>query len=166
MIVATIRIIEPNSNCDHLYRDPNNVRTLEAFEQSVEWASQGNFKDEDIEEAKLSIFSSVCLFCFVWYCFSRGMVTKYTSFVKLSSLYYWTQYTMFREFIIFLWLLFYTRLTVQCHRAIEVWHSSRTDWLMSYVKRTAIDYSVLVEMNLSMLLKGEKINTIEPCCHE
>jgi len=41
------------------YRDPNSVRTLEAFDHAVEWASQGKFKDEDIEEAKLSVFSSI-----------------------------------------------------------------------------------------------------------
>lgn len=41
------------------YRDPNTVRTLEAFDQAVEWASNGNFKNEDIEEAKLSVFSSI-----------------------------------------------------------------------------------------------------------
>jgi len=42
-------------------RDPNSIRTLEAFDKAVEWASQGQFKDDDIEEAKLSIFSSVRL---------------------------------------------------------------------------------------------------------
>ena len=51
------------------FRDPNNIRTLEAFDQAVEWASQGKFKDEDIEEAKLSVFSSVQLSIFLQICY-------------------------------------------------------------------------------------------------
>ena len=47
----------------HIYhfcsRDPNTSRTLDAFTQSVDWATQGQFKDDDINEAKLSVFSAV-----------------------------------------------------------------------------------------------------------
>ncbi|XP_061879083.1 presequence protease, mitochondrial isoform X1 [Entelurus aequoreus] len=41
------------------YRDPNSVQTLSAFRRGVEWAKSGQFSQQDIDEAKLSIFSSV-----------------------------------------------------------------------------------------------------------
>ncbi|XP_072181122.1 presequence protease, mitochondrial-like [Diadema setosum] len=41
------------------YRDPNTVETLAAFESSVQWAMDGNFTQQDIDEAKLSVFSVV-----------------------------------------------------------------------------------------------------------
>lgn len=41
------------------YRDPNTTATLNAFDESVIWAGDGKFTDEDIEEAKLSVFAAV-----------------------------------------------------------------------------------------------------------
>jgi len=41
------------------YRDPNFEGTLSAFENSVQWALDGKFSDQDIEEAKLSVFAEV-----------------------------------------------------------------------------------------------------------
>nr|XP_033787421.1 presequence protease, mitochondrial [Geotrypetes seraphini] len=41
------------------YRDPNSLVTLSSFEQAIEWAKAGKFTQEDIDEAKLSVFSSV-----------------------------------------------------------------------------------------------------------
>ncbi|XP_047446462.1 presequence protease, mitochondrial [Mugil cephalus] len=41
------------------YRDPNSVQTLSAFRKGVDWAKSGQFTQQDIDEAKLSIFSSV-----------------------------------------------------------------------------------------------------------
>ncbi|KAL9969305.1 hypothetical protein ACROYT_G021504 [Oculina patagonica] len=41
------------------YRDPNFEGTLSAFENSVQWALDGKFTDQDIEEAKLSVFAEV-----------------------------------------------------------------------------------------------------------
>ncbi|XP_029444406.1 presequence protease, mitochondrial [Rhinatrema bivittatum] len=41
------------------YRDPNSLATLSSFEQSIEWAKSGEFTQEDIDEAKLSMFSAV-----------------------------------------------------------------------------------------------------------
>ncbi|XP_071792109.1 presequence protease, mitochondrial-like [Asterias amurensis] len=41
------------------YRDPNSLQTLEAFDRSVEWAIEGPFSQQDIDEAKLSVFSAV-----------------------------------------------------------------------------------------------------------
>jgi len=41
------------------YRDPNTKSTLDAFDASVEWATQGNIKDSDVDEAKLSIFQKI-----------------------------------------------------------------------------------------------------------
>ncbi|KAM9844455.1 presequence protease, mitochondrial [Aulostomus maculatus] len=41
------------------YRDPNSVQTLSAFRKGVDWARSGQFTQQDIDEAKLSIFSAV-----------------------------------------------------------------------------------------------------------
>ncbi|XP_034038271.1 presequence protease, mitochondrial isoform X3 [Thalassophryne amazonica] len=41
------------------YRDPNSVQTLSAFRKGVNWARTGQFTEEDIDEAKLSVFSAV-----------------------------------------------------------------------------------------------------------
>ncbi|KAK2188953.1 hypothetical protein NP493_119g07062 [Ridgeia piscesae] len=41
------------------YRDPNSMKTLEAFDGAVDWAVNGSFTQADIDEAKLSIFSQV-----------------------------------------------------------------------------------------------------------
>lgn len=40
------------------YRDPNTVKTLEAFDAGVAWASGGSFTDNDVVESKLSVFQS------------------------------------------------------------------------------------------------------------
>ncbi|TTH23518.1 Presequence protease, mitochondrial [Bagarius yarrelli] len=41
------------------YRDPNCSQTLDAFRNCVLWAQDGRFTQQDVDEAKLSIFSSV-----------------------------------------------------------------------------------------------------------
>ncbi|XP_056149535.1 presequence protease, mitochondrial isoform X2 [Lampris incognitus] len=41
------------------YRDPNSVQTLSAFRKGVDWARTGQFSQQDIDEAKLSVFSAV-----------------------------------------------------------------------------------------------------------
>ena len=41
------------------YRDPNLQKTLETFSQSVAWAVGGSFTEQDIDEAKLSVFQRV-----------------------------------------------------------------------------------------------------------
>ncbi|KAM9790925.1 presequence protease, mitochondrial [Syngnathus typhle] len=41
------------------YRDPNSVQTLSAFGKGVDWAKSSRFTQQDIDEAKLSIFSAV-----------------------------------------------------------------------------------------------------------
>ncbi|KAJ8336397.1 hypothetical protein SKAU_G00376170 [Synaphobranchus kaupii] len=41
------------------YRDPNSVQTLSAFRSGAEWAKAGTFSQQDIDEAKLSVFSAV-----------------------------------------------------------------------------------------------------------
>lgn len=41
------------------YRDPNSMQTLSAFRKGVEWARDGQFTQQDIDEAKLSVFSAV-----------------------------------------------------------------------------------------------------------
>lgn len=40
-------------------RDPNAAQTLSAFEESVDWVKTGTFTQQDIDEAKLSVFSAV-----------------------------------------------------------------------------------------------------------
>uniref|UniRef100_A0A4W5LZS5 Pitrilysin metalloproteinase 1 n=1 Tax=Hucho hucho TaxID=62062 RepID=A0A4W5LZS5_9TELE len=41
------------------YRDPNTMQTLSAFRKGVDWARSGQFTQQDIDEAKLSVFSAV-----------------------------------------------------------------------------------------------------------
>nr|XP_023660537.1 presequence protease, mitochondrial-like [Paramormyrops kingsleyae] len=41
------------------YRDPRSVQTLSVFRGGVDWAKAGHFTQQDIDEAKLSVFSSV-----------------------------------------------------------------------------------------------------------
>uniref|UniRef100_A0A665XG66 Presequence protease, mitochondrial n=1 Tax=Echeneis naucrates TaxID=173247 RepID=A0A665XG66_ECHNA len=41
------------------YRDPNTAQTLSAFRKGVDWAKSGQFTQQDIDEAKLSVFSAV-----------------------------------------------------------------------------------------------------------
>ncbi|KAM6920229.1 presequence protease, mitochondrial [Lycodopsis pacificus] len=41
------------------YSDPNSVQTLSAFRKGVDWAKSGQFTQQDIDEAKLSVFSAV-----------------------------------------------------------------------------------------------------------
>uniref|UniRef100_A0AAQ5XQH9 Presequence protease, mitochondrial n=1 Tax=Amphiprion ocellaris TaxID=80972 RepID=A0AAQ5XQH9_AMPOC len=41
------------------YRDPNSLQTLSAFHKGVDWAKSGRFTQQDIDEAKLSVFSAV-----------------------------------------------------------------------------------------------------------
>lgn len=41
------------------YRDPNSMQTLSAFHKGVDWAKSGQFSQQDIDEAKLSVFSAV-----------------------------------------------------------------------------------------------------------
>ena len=40
-------------------RDPNSVETLDVFNRSVQWAMDGSFTEQDVDEAKLSVFSQV-----------------------------------------------------------------------------------------------------------
>ena len=41
------------------YSDPNTIETLKAFEDCIKWAANGSFSDDDIDEAKLGVFSQV-----------------------------------------------------------------------------------------------------------
>ncbi|XP_045906812.1 presequence protease, mitochondrial isoform X2 [Micropterus dolomieu] len=41
------------------YRDPNSMQTLSAFRKGMDWAKSGQFTQQDIDEAKLSVFSAV-----------------------------------------------------------------------------------------------------------
>ncbi|XP_068091898.1 presequence protease, mitochondrial isoform X2 [Hyperolius riggenbachi] len=41
------------------YRDPNCLSTLSSFDKAIEWAKAGKFSQQDIDEAKLSVFSAV-----------------------------------------------------------------------------------------------------------
>ena len=46
------------STCS-VYSDPNTVETLNSFQECIEWAVSGSFSDDDIDEAKLGVFSQV-----------------------------------------------------------------------------------------------------------
>ena len=56
-----------NFNCVWLtaiecfFRDPNSVETFKSFENCIDWAINGNFSDQDVDEAKLGIFSQVSI---------------------------------------------------------------------------------------------------------
>ncbi|ELU02149.1 hypothetical protein CAPTEDRAFT_179632 [Capitella teleta] len=41
------------------YRDPNSMKTFDVFNRAVDWACEGSFQQQDIDEAKLSVFSQV-----------------------------------------------------------------------------------------------------------
>ncbi|KAI5262151.1 Presequence Protease [Manis pentadactyla] len=41
------------------YRDPHSTETLQSFVKAAEWAKSGRFMQQDVDEAKLSVFSSV-----------------------------------------------------------------------------------------------------------
>nr|CAB3264904.1 presequence protease, mitochondrial-like [Phallusia mammillata] len=41
------------------YRDPNNIRTVSRFLDSVTWAREGKFESRDIDEAKLAVFQTI-----------------------------------------------------------------------------------------------------------
>lgn len=41
------------------YRDPNSMQTLSAFRKGMDWAKSGQFTQQDVDEAKLSVFSAV-----------------------------------------------------------------------------------------------------------
>ncbi|CAH1789315.1 unnamed protein product [Owenia fusiformis] len=49
----------PGSFSFYSYRDPNSMLTLERFDKSVQWAKEGGYKEQDIEEAKLSVFQQL-----------------------------------------------------------------------------------------------------------
>jgi len=42
-----------------VFRDPNSVETFKSFENCIDWAINGNFSDQDVDEAKLGVFSQV-----------------------------------------------------------------------------------------------------------
>ncbi|NP_001039262.1 presequence protease, mitochondrial precursor [Xenopus tropicalis] len=41
------------------YRDPNSLSTLSTFQKAADWAKSGQFTQQDVDEAKLSVFSAV-----------------------------------------------------------------------------------------------------------
>ncbi len=41
------------------YRDPNSMETVQAFHNAVIWATRATFTQQDIDEAKLAMFSQV-----------------------------------------------------------------------------------------------------------
>ena len=43
----------------HSISDPHSLDTVNRFNDSIDWITSGAFTDEDVEEAKLSVFSQV-----------------------------------------------------------------------------------------------------------
>lgn len=41
------------------HRDPHSTKTLQVFQDAIEWACSGSFSEKDVDEAKLSVFSQV-----------------------------------------------------------------------------------------------------------
>ena len=52
-------VATPNALQFFSYRDPNTSNTLEAFSNSVNWVCESSFNDDDLNEAKLSVFSQI-----------------------------------------------------------------------------------------------------------
>ncbi|KAL4843474.1 hypothetical protein H8958_013754 [Nasalis larvatus] len=48
----------PYTDPDHA-RDPNTIETLQSCGKAVYWAKSGKFTQQDIDEAKLSVFSTI-----------------------------------------------------------------------------------------------------------
>ncbi len=46
-------------NYYYYYSDPNSLATVGHFHDSIQWALNGTFTQQDIDEAKLSVFSQV-----------------------------------------------------------------------------------------------------------
>lgn len=47
-------------------RDPNVSKTLDSFNASVDWLVKTKHSDQDIDEAKLGVFSEVKNFCLIF----------------------------------------------------------------------------------------------------
>ncbi|KAL8565467.1 hypothetical protein ACOMHN_049444 [Nucella lapillus] len=41
------------------YRDPHSTQTLQVFEDSVQWALSGQFSNQELDEAKISVFQAI-----------------------------------------------------------------------------------------------------------
>ena len=41
------------------YRDPHSISTIEHFQKSLRWLVNGSFTEQDLDEAKLSVFQAV-----------------------------------------------------------------------------------------------------------
>ena len=53
------------SNC--VSRDPNSVEIFKSFENCIDWAIDGNFSYQDVGEAKLGVFSQVCVLTLLFF---------------------------------------------------------------------------------------------------
>ncbi|XP_065908130.1 presequence protease, mitochondrial-like [Dysidea avara] len=49
------------------YRDPNSVEIFKSFENCIDWAIDGNFSYQDVGEAKLGVFSQVCVLTLLFF---------------------------------------------------------------------------------------------------
>ena len=47
-------------------RDPHSTQTLKVFEDSIEWAAKGSFTQQELEQAKISVFQAVSQSVFTW----------------------------------------------------------------------------------------------------
>ncbi|CAH8661772.1 unnamed protein product [Schistosoma rodhaini] len=52
-------IAKPEALLFYSYRDPYPLKTLSSFENAIKWASSREFQDQDIKEAKLSVFQAL-----------------------------------------------------------------------------------------------------------
>jgi presequence protease len=47
------------------HRDPNLQKTIDTFTAAAKWAAEGSFTQQDIDEAKLSVFAQVRIIAFL-----------------------------------------------------------------------------------------------------
>ena len=65
------------------YRDPHSTKTLQVFQDAVEWACSGSFSEKDVDEAKLSVFSQVKTLR-MWNCNAYILVQGYDYHYQVS----------------------------------------------------------------------------------
>lgn len=59
MTVTCVLLASAEASLSASPRDPRATETLQSFAKAVDWAKSGRFTQQDIDEAKLSVFSAV-----------------------------------------------------------------------------------------------------------
>ena len=81
----TLRTLESSLKMISCYRDPNSMKTLDVFDNAVDWATEASYTQRDIDEAKLSVFSQVRGIGLCSRCWDGMVVDKVASSTKRDS---------------------------------------------------------------------------------